>query len=882
MNGAAWLAMTLANYRAKRNFTRTREPRGKVVPAKSSRKFVIQKHAASHLHYDFRLELDGVLLSWAVPKGPSLDPADKRLAIEVEDHPLAYGDFEGIIPEGEYGGGTVMLWDEGTWTAEGDVRAARAKGHIRFSLHGARLRGGWSLVRTSGTRFGGKSGQRAWLLIKANDSAARAGGGVIIDEALDSVRTGRKMSAIAAAGEDIGQSNNAVARDRPSAAAAPPRTYTGRPATVARGRPTGTTAKLPAHLQPMLATLVANAPTGDDWLHEVKYDGYRMLARIAKGKCTLLSRSGKDWTSTFAQVAGDLTGVKVREAWIDGEVVVVDQQGRSRFQMLQNALVAPANASFMFFAFDLPYVDGRDLRHLPLHQRKLLLRAAIGEGKGCVRVGPEVVGNGPDFFKQSCALGLEGAVSKRLDSVYSDGARSRHWVKVKCVRRQEFVIAGFTPPQGARREFGALLLGVYDGSGLRYVGKVGTGFDDAALQSIGKLLRARERATPAFVDPPRGYALRGARWVRPDLVAEIAFTEWSAGGSLRHPSFKGMRVDKNAKRVVREIAEEPTASASVASRASAKPATRSRAAAAAVTASVAGIAITHADKPYFPEANVTKLMLAKYYEDIAPVLLPYIAGRPLSLVRCPDGWRGQCFYQKNAADHMHDAVAHIAVNTASGPATYMGATSAEALVALVQWGVIEVHPWGSRMPRLDGCDTLIFDFDPDEEVGWDALVEAVEVLRALLEQFALKGFLKTTGGKGLHVVVPIRPALPWSRAKAFAKAVATLLVRTFPLRFTAALAKDKRKGKIFIDYLRNAEGATAVGPYSARARMNAPVATPIAWIELRRDIRFDHFNIKNVVQRVRKGPDPWAGYFETRQAITVGMARKLGLAWSRG
>ncbi len=873
--------MALDTYRAKRDFKRTKEPPGKAVRETSSRKYVIQKHAASHLHYDFRLELDGILLSWAVPKGPSLDPADKRLAMQVEDHPVEYGDFEGTIPRGEYGGGTVMLWDEGSWTPEGDARAAYTKGHLKFSLQGERLHGAWSLVRTSGSKFGGKDGQRAWLLIKAKDAAARAGGAAIVDDVKDSVRSGRTMQTIAADGDKVWHSNRSVAR-HVAAGAVKARRKARLPANKAkaRGLP-GVAAALPSRLQPMLATLVANAPTGDDWVHEIKYDGYRMLAHIAKGKCALFSRSGKDWTATFGQVARDLLLVDVREAWIDGEVVVVDAQGRSRFQMLQNAIAEPADASFMFFAFDLPFADGRDLRRVPLVERKAVLRAAVGAGKGCVRVGPEVVGNGADFFRQSCSLSLEGAISKRLDSEYADGARSRQWVKVKCVRRQEMVIGGFTPPQGARREFGALLLGVHDGNGLRYAGKVGTGFDEAALQRIGKLLRARERASSPFADTPRGYDVRGARWVRPDLVAEVAFTEWSAEGALRHPSFKGLRTDKDAKLVVRETAEESMPVAPAKSGKAIKPATWSRAAPVAKPASVAGITITHADKAYFPEAKVTKLALAQYYEDIAPVLLPYLAGRPLSLVRCPNGWSGQCFYQKNVADHMDAAVARIAVTTSSGPATYMGAKSAKALVALVQWGVIEVHPWGSRAPRLDACDTLVFDFDPDEKLEWSALVEGVQVLRALLDEFKLKGFLKTTGGKGLHVVVPIRPPLPWPRAKAFAKAVATLLARTLPQRFTATLAKDKRKGRIFIDYLRNGEGATAVGPYSVRARRNAPVAAPIAWEELRTDVRFDHFNLHNIRERVRKGPDPWAGYFETRQAITVAMAKKLGLDWSR-
>ncbi len=866
--------MSLATYRSKRNFKRTSEPAGRTHRGDASGKYVIQKHAASHLHYDFRLELDGVLLSWAVPKGPSIDPGDKRLAMHVEDHPLEYGDFEGTIPAAEYGGGTVMLWDEGTWHPEGNARDGYNKGHLRFSLQGARLSGAWSLVRTSGSKFGGRDGKQAWLLIKSNDAFAQPDS-AIVDETTDSVRTGRTMQQIAESGSRTSRARPAPVQDakrRVTAPSSPARSGSDK-------KVGGTRAALPARLQPMLATLVAKAPSGEDWVHEIKYDGYRMLARIAKGKCALFSRSGKDWTATFGNVASELARLNLKDAWIDGEVVTLDEHGRSRFQKLQAALAAPSDASFSFFVFDLPYLDGRDLRSLPLRERKARLRDVIGNAHGSVRMGPEVVGQGPEFFRQSCSLSLEGAISKRLDSVYADGTRTRDWLKVKCVRRQEMVIGGFTPPQGTRREFGALLLGVHDATGLRYAGKVGTGFDDATLAAIGKLLRARERATPAFVDPPSGADGRGARWVRPDLVAEVAFTEWSEAGALRHPSFKGLRTDKEAAEVVRE-GERPLASVTVAQpRAYARPGSRSKKSDTTPSV-VAGVALTHADKLYFPEAGVSKRDLAQYYADMAGAMLPYVRRRPLSLVRCPDGWSGQCFYQKNAAVHIADAVRRIEVTTSSGSATYMGVDSGQALVALVQWGMIEIHPWGATAPRLASCDTLVFDFDPDDGVGWPALVEGVQLLRTMLVEFRLQGFLKTTGGKGLHVVVPVRPALPWPRAKAFAKAVAEMLARTFPQRFTAALAKERRKGKIFIDYLRNAEGATAVGPWSVRARRNAPVATPIAWEELSADVRFDHFNLHNVRDRFLHQPDPWGGYAKTRQSVTGKVAGRVGLDWS--
>ncbi len=839
--------MPLSAYRAKRNFAATEEPRGKVAPGDSRKRFVVQKHAASHLHYDFRLELDGVLLSWAIPKGPSLDPAVRRLAIEVEDHPVEYAEFEGSIPAGEYGGGTVMLWDEGTWEPVGDPRAGYAKGHLKFTLHGKRLRGAWSLVRTHGSRHGGKLGDKAWLLFKAADAAAQRTGTPVIERHAVSVRSGRSMDAIG------------HRRDR---------------ARHTEGR----AARLREQLRPMLATLVDRVPAGEGWQHEIKYDGYRMLARIARGAITLHSRNGRDWSASFPQVARDLARVRVREAWIDGEVVVVDERGRPSFQRLQQALAEPAGSEFLYFAFDLPFADGRDLRALPLVERKTLLRSAIGDGVGCVRIGPEAVGGGSDFLRQSCALGLEGVVSKRIDSAYADGRRTRDWVKFKCLRRQELVIGGYTAPQGSRQEFGALLLGVHDGEGLRYAGKVGTGFDVAALRRIGKLLRARERASPPFIDPPRGPAAGSVRWVRPDLVAEVAFTEWSEGGALRHPSFRGLRSDKDARRVVRERATPPPMSRRDARRVGNAPAA-TRAAEDGSAHWPAGVTLTHADRLYFPEAKVTKLALARYYEEMAPAMLPHYAARPLSLVRCPEGRTGQCFYQKNASPHVDAEVARLEVATSKGAATYMSARTARALVALVQWGVVELHPWGGRAPRLDLCDTLVFDFDPHDSVRWPTLVESVGVLRTLLDDLSLTGFLKTTGGKGLHLVVPVRPALPWTKAKAFAKGVATLLARTFPQRFTATLAKDRRDGRIFVDWLRNGEGATSVGPYSVRARRNAPVATPIAWDELGVDVRFDHFNVGNVRQRMREVADPWAGYFAVRQSVTKAMAARVDVRW---
>ena len=876
--------MALDAYRARRDFRRSPEPRGsKRAARKAGHTFVVQKHAASHLHYDFRLEQDGVLLSWAVPKGPSLDPADKRLAMQVEDHPLEYGGFEGVIPAGEYGGGTVMVWDRGTWVPEGDPAEGYAHGHLKFTLQGEKLKGGWALVRTRGSKYAGKkSGREAWLLIKEKDAYARPRNGAVVDTAPDSVVTGRSVEEIAQAREHVWRSGLSVKANVEAGAVAPPpaaRKVSARagaaPATGARK------GRLPERMAPMLATLVARAPDNTGWVSEIKYDGYRMVCRIDGGHARLYSRNGKEWTKVFSAVARDLASLPVKSAWIDGEVVVVDAQGRTSFQALQNALTAASSVNGLaFFAFDLMYRDGYDLRGAPLSERKRLLHEVIGRGAGTVKPGPEVADGGETFFRQACAMRLEGAMYKKADSLYAAGRRTREWIKVKCVQRQEMVIGGYTDPQGSRQGFGALLLGYYDGGKLRYAGKVGTGFDDKLLRMLGPQLKAREQGTPGFVDPPRGFAAKGAHWIRPDLVAEVAFTEWSNDGALRHPSFQGLRLDKKATEVVRErpAPAEPAPAAPKNPRATRAPTSARKRA--DPPDEVAGVALSHPDKVYFPEAAITKRELARYYASVAPWLLPHLAGRPLALVRCPDGWARQCFYQKHADRSVHDAVTRVDVPEGKGTATYFSARSAAALVGLVQWGVIELHPWGARTPRLDRPDRLVFDFDPDEGLSWRELATAALLLRTLLDEMKLTGFLKTTGGKGLHVVLPIRPTLSWDDAKSFTKAVADFLVRTFPDRFTATLTKDRRKGKIFIDYLRNAQGATAIVPYGVRARANAPVATPIGWNELERDVRFEHFSIRNVPQRLarfdaRPQTDPWEKFFETRQAITAAMRKRL-------
>ena len=878
--------MALQRYREKRDFKVTPEPRGRVARKKQhGLSFVIQKHAASHLHYDFRLELNGVLLSWAVPKGPSLDPADKRLAMHVEDHPLEYGGFEGTIPSKQYGGGTVMVWDRGTWTPKGDPAEGYRKGQLKFELAGDKLHGGWTLVRTHGSKYGG-NGKQAWLLIKEHDDFARRGSdaNIVVDQP-DSVVSGRTMEKITGDIEHVWHSNRSVAANVKGGALTGPKTGKPKPGNVHAkiGEVEGATkAKLPAALSPQLATLVDACPQGDDWLHEIKYDGYRMVCRVDRGNVKIYSRNGKDWTEALDGIAKAVGRLRLKSAWIDGEVAIVTSDGRTSFQQLQNALTDPNVGSLTYFVFDLVYMDGYDLRGVALTERKRLLRAVIPADNAILRYGVEVQGSGDEVFAQACKLGLEGIVSKRVDSFYQTAKRTRDWIKVKCGKRQEMVIGGFTDPQGSRAGLGALLLGVYEADGgLRYSGRVGTGFDDSTLASLRKQLARLEQSASAFVNPPSGYAAKGVHWVKPTLVAEVAFTEWTQDGTLRHPSFQGLRKDKKAKEVMREYAAKKTPPADLDGRA-AKPGGVKRPDAASVTSSesvVAGMAISHPDKLLFPADKLSKIDIAQYYERVGQWIVPHLRDRPLSLVRCPDGWQGHCFYQKHADKSVNAAVARMSVPEGDGTATYMSANSTAALVALLQWGVIEVHPWGSRKPKLDRPDRLVFDFDPDDGVGWSELVSAVQVTRTLLDEMGLTGFLKTTGGKGLHIVVPIRPTIDWEVAKGFTKAVADLLVTTFPDRFTATLSKARRKGKIFIDYLRNGQGATAVAPYSVRAREHAPVATPIAWEELTRDVRFAHFNVGSIPQRLtRMANDPWAAFFEVRQSLNTTMMKRVGFS----
>ena len=900
--------MALELYNKKRDFGITPEPKGKVVKSKGKLAFVIQKHRASHMHYDFRLELDGVLLSWAVPKGPSLDTSVRRLAMQTEDHPIEYGGFEGTIPPKQYGAGTVMLWDRGTWTPKGDAAADYKKGRLKFELDGEKLHGGWMLVRGHGGKY---DKDNVWFLIKERDEYAKPESeGTIVDDAPNSVVSGRSLEEIAADPDRVWHSNKSVAENVKTGAV-----RKKKPKLDASDMKGARKAAFPEFVEPELATLVKEAPAGGDWLHEMKLDGYRMLCRVENGEVQMISRNGKDWTANFPSVVRCLERLPVDTAWLDGEVVVMEADGRTSFQALQNAL-STDGAKLHYFAFDLMYLNGYDLRPAPLVERKKALETLLAAAPAALRFSSHIEGSGAEFFKQACKLKLEGMISKRAHSIYQ-GGRCRDWLKVKCSMRQELVIGGYTDPEGSRVGFGALLLGVYEPDGsLRYAGKVGTGFNDATLKSMYKTLKALETDKPAFSNPPRGYEAKGAHWIRPELVGEVEFTEWTNDGTLRHPSFQGLREDKKARDVVRERpteTDEATAAPAPAKEAKAKSAAANKSATAAATptskatktpkaektpkaakksaktsepaapasggTTVAGVKLSNPDKLLYPEAGITKKDLALFYESISDWILPHLRNRPLTLVRCPNGWGKQCFYQKHPDAKVDAVIERVTVQESNGPTLYMMANSEAALVALLQMGALELHPFGSSAPKLGCPDRLVFDFDPDDGISWTTLVEGVQLLKTLLEELGLKTYIKTTGGKGLHVVVPIKPSFGWDEIKQFTKSIAELLVQSFPERFTSVISKSKRTGKIFIDYLRNGEGATAISAYSLRARENAPVATPIEWDELSTDILRDHFNVKNVPERLRKlKKDPWADFFEVKQSITKAMMKKVGSA----
>ena len=790
----------LATYNAKRDFAKTREPRGE-RGTEDGHLFIVQKHDATRLHWDFRLEVDGVMKSWAVTRGPSPDPDDKRLAVRTEDHPMSYSSFEGTIPQGEYGGGTVMLWDRGSWAPVGgkDLAKTIPEGHAHFILDGERMKGEWLLVRMQ-PRGGEK--RENWLLRKVADDHAGSSGD-LVDKGLTSVASGRTMAQIAGDDDPVWHSDEAKAKADPRAANAP-----GKKPPVARRKGKAASAAIPAFRDVQLATLVDAVPTGSGWLHEVKYDGYRALLACGGGSAKAFTRTGLDWSDRFAPIVAAAAALPAG-ALIDGEVVALDKDGRPSFSALQAAL--QEGGDLHYFAFDLLEADGEDLTPLPNSERKDRLRALLDGIEAPIHYAEHVAKGGEALFAKLCADGYEGIVSKAADAPYR-GRRTRSWLKIKCTRRQEFAILGFTESDKAGRDLRSLLVGVKEGDRFRYAGRVGTGYDAKSRDMLLAKLRPLVRKTPA-ADVPR-IAAKGARWVTPKLVAEVAFAEFTGDQVLRHASYLGLREDKAADEVVAERpADTPTRPVD-----DAKP---------------FGIAISSGDRVVFPQSGETKGDLAHYYAGIAEPMLRWLGDRPVSLVRCPQGRGKHCFFQKHDAGSFGGKVGHVAIREKDGGTEdYLVVNDGAGLLACVQMGTIEFHGWGAPARDVEHPDRMVFDLDPDEGLDFGDVRHAAMLLRDLLGEMGLQSFALASGGKGVHVVVPLDGGADWPRVKDFASRFSRAVADAHPTRFTANMRKADRKGRIFLDWLRNERGSTAVLPYSVRARDKATVAAPVTWDEL--------------------------------------------------
>ncbi|AYG44996.1 DNA ligase D [Pseudomonas sp. Leaf58] len=832
------MAKPLQEYARKRDFNATPEPSGKRSRGKRAHalQFCIQKHDASHLHYDFRLELDGTLKSWAIPKGPSLDPKVRRLAVHVEDHPLDYAEFEGHIPEGHYGAGDVIVWDRGIWEPEGDAHEAYAKGKLRFRLQGEKLSGVWNLFRT---HLAGKKEQ--WMLVKSHDGEARSEADYSIVEAQpDSVLSDRTL----------------VPRKAATNKPAPPRSSRKRAAT-------GRKAPLPAQLQPQLATLLDSPPSGD-WRYEVKFDGYRILARIDGDDIRLFTRNGHDWSSKMPKQVAALRALGIDSGWLDGEMVVADENGAADFQALQNAFDTAHDERITYYLFDLPFLGGQDLRRVPLQARRDTLRQLLEHNQS------EVLKYSADFdqpvqslLDSACRLQLEGLIGKRVDSPYS-GRRSPDWIKLKCKQRQEFVIVGYTEPKGSRSGFGALLLALHDhDSGqLRYAGKVGTGFSSATLASIHARLKPLETAKPALLKPPTGAETRGVHWLKPQLLAEVAYAQMTRDGIVRHSVFHGLRDDKPATAIDLERAMPAK---TVPKRKQAK-----------APAAFGELRLTHPDRVIDASTGVSKRDVAEYYAAVSQWILPQLKDRPVALVRAPDGLAGELFFQKNAGQ-LHIANVLSYGKDEAGQAA-MVINRADTLLGAVQMNMLELHTWNATDKDFDKPDRLVLDLDPDPALPWKAMLEATQLVLTLLDELGLKVFLKTSGGKGMHLVVPLTRRGSWDEVKAFSHAMVDYLAGLFPDRLSAVSGPKNRVGRIFIDYLRNGKGATTACAYSLRAREGLPVSVPIWREELPQLKGANQWHIGNLRERLNDLDDPWADYAKTRQSITAAMRKQLGLA----
>ncbi|WP_454743998.1 DNA ligase D [Cupriavidus necator] len=815
-------------YQKKRNFGVTTEPAGTRRRRKKADplRFVIQKHWARRLHYDFRLELDGVLLSWAVPKGPCYDPGEKRIAIHVEDHPLDYATFEGEIPAKQYGAGSVIVWDRGTWAPIGDPREGMAAGKPLFDLFGEKLAGRWELVRIA--KPGDKSEQ--WILFKKRDAWARPLEEFDVLAALPDSVIAKPLGALtqASTGTTEMASDTAIA----NAPLVP----------------------LPATLRPQLATPAPALPTGTGWVIETKFDGYRILARIEDAHVTLFTRNGHDWTRKLGLLAAEIEKLDISEGWLDGEIVVL-RDGMPDFNALQNAIDGGRNDAIVFFSFDLPFWEGRDLRNVPLAQRRAKLAELVADRSERVRFSEAFDASAVQLFQAACQLGLEGLMFKRADASYVS-ARTQTWLKAKCKLRQEFVIGGFSDRSGAAAEVGKLFLGVYADGDLRYVGGVGTGWDSTTATELKRRLVALEIERSPFSTVARssrrwgGGSETAVRWVKPTLVAEVEFSEWTPEGQVRHASFKGLRTDHPAKSIRREAIQTTV-----------------------TPHGVSAVKVTNPDRVIDKSHGITKIELVRYYESVAELMLPHLKDRPLSLVRAPEGIDAPTFFQKHAETTM-PGLTERPQSLWPGHAALLTADSTEAIVAAAQMNVVEFHTWNSKARQIDRPDRVIFDLDPGEGVAWETMLEAALLVRTLLDELGLQSWLKTSGGKGLHVVVPLAPRRPYDEVKAFSRAAVQHLAATLPQRFTARSGLANRKGRIFVDYLRNGFSQTTAAAFSARARPGLGVSMPVSWEQLPKLKGGAQWTIQDAREYLSFQPaDPWRAYWETNQDLTEAIQR---------
>jgi len=844
-------------YQAKRNFAITSEPAEGGKASSEALTFVIQKHWATRLHYDFRLELDGTMKSWAVPKGPSYDPRDKRMAVHVEDHPISYADFEGTIPAKQYGAGKVIIWDKGTWTPLEDPRAGFAKGSIKFEIHGHKMHGRWALVRMKGR--GEK--QEAWLLIKEKDEYARpAQEFSLIDEMPDSVKAlpmpapaERKVEALREE-EQAGQ--KAPARKRVAAKTA----TTAKAAARKAASSVLDKVALPVKFSPELATLVdAPPPDPENWVFEVKFDGYRMLARIEGGDVRLITRNANDWTERLPLLKRELERMGLPDGWYDGEIVVHDESGKPDFGRLQLAFDATRSDDIVFFLFDVPYFDGHDLREMPLVERRRLLEQVLERSKSDkVRFSGEFGADPDQLVVAACKIGLEGVIGKRRDSRYVS-RRSPEWIKLKCGLRQEFVIGGFTDPKGSRTGIGALLLGTYDDEGvLRYAGNVGSGFNHSSLGAIKERLDAILSDDSPF--PPRAVPGRKHHWVKPVLVAEVSFSEWTSAGAVRHPVFQGLREDKPAKGITRERARHVEAGA-----------TPTDAADTFHAKMPASMKVSNGERVIDKQSGVTKLDLIRYYALVGELMMEHLKGRPVSLVRAPEGIGKELFFQKHADVRKMAGVRHLDAALDPEHAPMLEVANIGGILSAGQWNVVEFHTQNAHARSYDKPDRMVFDLDPGEGADWPAMQEAAQLMRAFLDELGLTAFLKTSGGKGLHVVVPIKRSHGWDTVKGFSQAIVKHMADTLPERFAFKSGPKNRVGKIFIDYLRNGQGATTVCAWSARVRPGLGISVPLRWEELPQLKSSTQWNVSNVHTRLDEGNAPWDGYAKAAKTLTKAM-----------